>query len=51
MIGSRDCVTPPVVLEDDYFPSAQRIIEEIDRAIVPLDGHAREAVSSSPARR
>ena len=36
VVGSRDCITPAAELEDDYFPSAQRILDELDRSVVRL---------------
>jgi len=31
VVGSPDCITPPAELEDDYFPSAQRIADTVRR--------------------
>ena len=47
-VGSPDRITPPADIEDDYFPSAGRIVDMQHRSIVRLDG---VEVSSSPGRR
>ena len=39
VVGGPDCITPPAELEDDYFPSAQRIVEIVHRLIKPLSGY------------
>ena len=38
VVGSRDCITPAAELEDDYFPSAQSILDELHRSVVRLPG-------------
>ena len=38
VVGSRDCITPAAELEDDYFPSAQRILDELHHSVVRLPG-------------
>lgn len=36
VVGSSDCITPAAELEDDYFPSAKRIIDELHRSVLRL---------------
>jgi 2-oxoisovalerate dehydrogenase E1 component len=53
VIGSYDCVTPPADLEDDFFPSARRILDELHCSVVRLPGYDSPgaAISPSPGRR
>ena len=36
VIGAPDCITPPSHLEQAYFPSAQRILDELRRSVMSL---------------
>ncbi len=40
VIGSPDCITPAAELEDEYFPSARAIIDELNRSVLRLPGYA-----------
>lgn len=40
VIGSPDCITPAAELEDEYFPSARAIIDELHRSVLRLPGYA-----------
>ncbi len=50
VVGAPDCITPPADLEDDYFPSAARIIGEVHRSVLQLPGYAPDPPALAAAR-
>ncbi len=39
VVGARNWITPPVEMEEDFFPQANWIIDAIHERILPLPGH------------
>jgi 2-oxoisovalerate dehydrogenase E1 component len=47
VLGARNWITPPVEMEEEFFPQKEWIIDAIHERIVPLPGHqvcTRQAV-------
>lgn len=39
VVGSRNWISTPAELEDDFFPSTQLILDSIHQNLIPLNGH------------
>ena len=46
VLGSRNWITPPAELEDNFFPSAEWMIDMIHERILPLPGHQPRTAQS-----
>jgi 2-oxoisovalerate dehydrogenase E1 component len=49
VVGARNWITPPVEMEDAFFPQASWIIDAIHQAILPLPGYTGNLLHQSSA--
>ncbi len=47
VVGSRNWITPPAELEEDFFPQAAWLIDALHERLLPLPGHAVSTVQTN----
>jgi 2-oxoisovalerate dehydrogenase E1 component len=47
VVGARNWITPPAEMEDDFFPTADWIIDTVHERILPLPGHTPTTIQTN----